>query len=66
MSEYAAPPLEDTDGDGLYDKYEEEIFGTSPTSTDTDNDGIADGDEDHDGDGVSNKTYQDENLSEYE
>ena len=33
----------DSDRDGLYDEYEAEKFGTSPTNPDTDGDGILDG-----------------------
>ena len=58
--------IHDTDGDGLYDKYKNEIFDTNPEIRDTDGDEIPDGSEDHDGDGISNLEYQDENLSEYD
>jgi lysophospholipase L1-like esterase len=34
---------EDVDNDGLYDEYEVERFGTSPTDPDSDDDGILDG-----------------------
>jgi hypothetical protein len=54
MSEYAPPPLEDADGDGLPDQCEQEIFGTDPGLTDSDGNGVADGDEDSDGLGMSN------------
>jgi lysophospholipase L1-like esterase len=37
--------LTDSDGDKLYDRYEESVFGTLPTSSDTDGDGIDDGTE---------------------
>jgi len=37
-------PLVDTDGDGLFDSFEEQI-GTDPTLEDTDEDGYLDGDE---------------------
>ncbi|MBN2194621.1 MAG: cobalamin-dependent protein [Polyangiaceae bacterium] len=65
VSEYAPPPLEDTDGDGLPDQCEEEIFGTDPADTDTDADGIPDGAEDHDGGGMSNLTEQTFGGGEY-
>lgn len=58
ISEYAAPPLEDTDGDGLADECEESIFGTDPGSTDSDGDGTLDPFEDADGDGVDNLDEQ--------
>jgi anaerobic magnesium-protoporphyrin IX monomethyl ester cyclase len=48
MSEYAPPPLTDTDGDGLPDQCETEIFGTNPNLADTDGNGVPDGDENHD------------------
>ncbi len=35
----------DSDGDGLYDRFEASRFGTDPTKYDTDGDGIGDGDE---------------------
>jgi hypothetical protein len=35
--------LNDTDGDGLRDWYETNIYGTDPNDADTDNDGISDG-----------------------
>jgi ankyrin repeat protein len=46
--------MSDSDKDGLLSCCEEQIFGTSPTTTDTDADGILDGDEDHDEDGLIN------------
>jgi hypothetical protein len=58
VEEYAPPPLEDTDGDGLYNGYEWDVFKTSSESVDTDDDGIPDGEEDHDGDGITNWEYQ--------
>ncbi|HOU93480.1 MAG TPA: hypothetical protein PLU22_20655, partial [Polyangiaceae bacterium] len=58
MSEYAAEPLADTDGDGLPDQCEEEIFGTDPALADTDGDGTPDGAEDHDGGGLPNQLEQ--------
>lgn len=48
VSEYAPPPLQDTDRDGLPDQCETEIFGTSPILADSDSDGTLDGDESHD------------------
>lgn len=45
--------LGDTDGDGVYDSYEERM-GLDPLSLDTDGDGIPDGEEDADGDGLKN------------
>ncbi len=38
-------PAVDTDGDGLSDADEVNIYGTDPTSADTDGDGLSDGDE---------------------
>ncbi len=58
VSEYAAPPLKDADGDGLPDQCEEEIFGTSPTKADSNDNGVPDGQEDHDGDGMTNLEEQ--------
>jgi hypothetical protein len=58
VCEYAPPPLEDTDKDGLPDECEEEIFGTNPHSTDSDGNGVPDGDEDHDQDGLTNLEEQ--------
>ncbi len=58
MSEYAPSPLDDTDGDGLPDQCEQEIFGTDPELADTDGDGVADGSEDHDGGGMTNLLEQ--------
>lgn len=58
ISEYAPPPLEDTDHDGLPDRCETEIFGTDPSKEDTDDNGIPDGDEDHDNDGMTNLEEQ--------
>jgi len=54
----------DSDGDGLIDEDEENIYGTNPDSSDTDGDGLSDGEEitiyetnatvaDSDGDGLS-------------
>jgi hypothetical protein len=65
VSEYAPPPLRDTDSDDLFDKYETSVFQTDPTKVDTDGDGVLDGDEDHDGDGITNRQYQDAHLSPY-
>ncbi|MGD8993398.1 MAG: fibronectin type III domain-containing protein, partial [Desulfobacterales bacterium] len=39
------PPPVDTDGDGISDDDEIDIFGTDPNKSDTDNDGLNDGDE---------------------
>lgn len=64
ISEYAAPPLTDSDGDGLPDECETSIYGTDPTLTDSDGDGIPDGSEDSDGDGQSNIEEQ-EAVGEY-
>jgi radical SAM superfamily enzyme YgiQ (UPF0313 family) len=58
ISEYAAPPMEDSDGDGLPDQCEEDIFGTSPTIADSNDNGIPDGEEDHDQDGMTNLEEQ--------
>jgi hypothetical protein len=57
-------PVKDTDGDGLTDRQEAEIYGTDPFNADTDGDGLSDRDEvvtwltdprnaDTDGDGFS-------------
>lgn len=46
-------PLGDTDGDGVYDSYENKM-GLDPLSSDTDGDGIPDGEEDADGDELKN------------
>jgi anaerobic magnesium-protoporphyrin IX monomethyl ester cyclase len=59
VSESAPTPLPDTDGDGLPDACEEQIFSTDPALADSDGDGVADGDEDHDGDGMTNGEEQD-------
>ena len=59
-------PLHDTDGDGLTDREEIEVYGTDPKRADSDGDGLRDGDEikihhtdpkrvDTDGDGLSDK-----------
>ncbi len=37
--------LIDTDGDGMPDDDETDIYGTDPNNADTDGDGISDGDE---------------------
>ena len=58
VCEYAAPPLEDTDKDGLPDRCEQEIFGTNPEVVDSDENGVTDGDEDHDHDGRTNLDEQ--------
>jgi anaerobic magnesium-protoporphyrin IX monomethyl ester cyclase len=58
QSEYAPAPLEDSDGDGLPDQCETEIFGTDPTLVDTDANGIADGEENHDGGSMTNRQEQ--------
>jgi len=58
MSEYAPPPLQDRDGDGLPDQCEEEIFGTDPALADSDGDGTPDGDENHDGGSMTNAEEQ--------
>lgn len=57
-------PVVDSDGDGISDQQETDIFGTDPLSRDTDGDGVSDGDElgywgaqwdsDPDGDGMIN------------
>ena len=44
----------DTDGDGLWDRFEERWGSTDPEKRDTDNDGIKDALEDEDGDRLSN------------
>jgi len=38
-------PVSDTDGDGVSDEDELEIYGTNPENSDTDGDGVGDGDE---------------------
>lgn len=43
LLKHVAAFRKDADRDGLYDEYEEEKFGTSPTNPDTDGDGILDG-----------------------
>ena len=48
-----------TDGDGLPNQCEKEVFGTDPSELDSDGDGTADGDEDADGDGATNQEEQD-------
>ena len=40
---------QDSDGDGLYDDDETDIYGTDPTKADTDGDGVDDGQEVYDG-----------------
>jgi hypothetical protein len=52
----------DRDQDGLYNKFETDIFDTNPDLADTDGDGTLDGQEDHDGDGTLNSAHQDQNL----
>ena len=42
---YDNPPVVDSDGDGISDADEENIYGTDPQLKDTDNDGINDGEE---------------------
>jgi hypothetical protein len=46
--------LEDTDGDGLLDHCEDQVFMTNPRKADSDNDTIWDDREDHDDDGCDN------------
>ncbi len=58
VSEYAPLPMQDTDGDGLPDQCEQEIFGTNPKLADTDGNGISDGDENHDGGSMTNLAEQ--------
>jgi hypothetical protein len=58
VCEYAAPPLDDSDGDGLPDECEITIFNTDPAGPDTDGDTTPDPDEDHDGDGLTNLEEQ--------
>jgi hypothetical protein len=64
VAETTAPVVADTDGDGVADEDELNIYGTDPSLWDTDGDGLADGEElfvtdtdpltwDTDGDGVS-------------
>lgn len=43
LPKHVAVFRKDSDRDGLYDEYEAEKFGTSPTNPDTDGDGILDG-----------------------
>jgi hypothetical protein len=62
-SNQLTPPV-DTDGDGISDNAEINIYGTDPDKSDTDNDGLSDGEEleywgnkwnlDYDGDGMIN------------
>lgn len=40
---------EDSDGDGLFDTDEEQLYGTDPSDFDTDSDGVGDGAEDENG-----------------
>ena len=42
---FQPPPTVDTDGDGILDNDENEIYGTDPAKADTDGDGINDGEE---------------------
>ncbi len=58
VSEYAPPPLVDSDGDGLPDRCEDAVFGTDPLKPDSDQDGVDDGSEDHDDNGLSNRGEQ--------
>lgn len=44
----------DSDGDGLADICEEQVYGTDPELVDTDDDTIEDTHEDHDSDGCDN------------
>jgi hypothetical protein len=64
VDETSAPTATDTDGDGVTDSDEVDLYGTDPETWDTDGDGLSDGDElfvagtdplvwDTDGDGVS-------------
>lgn len=46
LPKHVAVFREDGDHDGLYDEYEVEKYGTSPTNPDTDGDGILDGQDD--------------------
>lgn len=64
MSYDTPPPVTDTDGDGISDEDEENLYGTNKNTKDSDNDGIDDGDEltywgnnwnaDSDNDGIIN------------
>lgn len=50
VSEMAPTPMQiDSDGDGLPDSCETDVFGTDPEKTDSDGDGTPDGAENHDG-----------------
>ena len=64
VDEVSEPAVTDTDGDGVADSDEVELYGTDPETWDTDGDGLSDGDElfatgtdplvwDTNGDGVS-------------
>ena len=64
VSEYAAPPLGDSDGDGLRDRCEMTIFGTNPNLVDSDGDGTPDGDENHD-DGYLTNAQEDDLAGDY-
>jgi len=46
--------MRDSDDDGLFDTFEEDVAGTDPLMDDTDGDGITDDEEDMDFDGMSN------------
>ncbi len=58
VSETAAEPLRDSDGDGLPDGCEVQTYGTDPNRADSDGDGVLDGSEDANGDGITNATEQ--------
>jgi len=57
-SEYAPAPLLDSDGDGLPDQCELEIFGTDPALRDSDGNGTPDGEENHDAGTMTNAEEQ--------
>ena len=69
------PPVIDTDGDGLFDNDETNVYGTNPDKSDTDGDGINDGEElnfwgdswnvDSDGDGKINLLDLDSDNDSY-
>lgn len=53
------PFSEDTDSDGLGDRYEYKHYGLNPLSSDSNDDGIADAVSDFDGDGLNNAREED-------